>query len=247
MPGTPRGDPTARPGGTIVTVPSTDLVVTFDLFSALTDTRTGASAALGRIVAGRGWEVGAVALHDRWDRHNKALQRTARPPRTFRDLSLEALQRAYDDLGLPVGSADDDLTALWESAAEWPLWSDVADGVRAVADVAAVGILSNVDDVLVRRTRAFELVDPDLVLTSQGLGAYKPSPELYRGAADAVAPRRLVHVAASARDVRGALEAGLATIRLSRPGHVLDPDGPQPAVEVGHAADLPAAVTRLAG
>ena len=220
------------------------LVVTFDLFSALTDTRTGASAAFARLAAERGWDVDGVVLHDRWDRHNKALQRTARPPLTFRDLSLEALRRAYDDLDLP-GSADDDLTALWEDAADWPLWSDVADGVRAVAEVAAVGILSNVDDVLARRTRAWGLVDPELVLTSQGLGAYKPSVEIYRRAAEAVAPRRLVHVAASARDVRGALEAGIATLRLARPGHVVDPDGPQPAVEVTHAADLRAALARL--
>jgi 2-haloacid dehalogenase len=44
-----------------------------------------------------------------------------------------------------------------------------------------------------------------------------------------------VHVATSGRDVRGALEAGIDVIRLRRPGHRLDPDGPQPSRE---AADL---------
>ncbi|HEY1133252.1 MAG TPA: hypothetical protein VGE77_01630 [Nocardioides sp.] len=84
------------------------------------------------------------------------------------------------------------------------------------------------------------------MLTSERLGAYKPSPELYAAAAAAVAPETLVHVAASGRDVRGALEAGLATVRLVRPGHVLDPAGPRPPVEVTDAADLAGAVERAA-
>ena len=48
----------------------------------------------------------------------------------------------------------------------------------------------------------------------------------------------LVHVAASARDVRGALEAGLETVRLARPGHELDSAGPRPAREVDSLTEL---------
>ena len=77
-----------------------------------------------------------------------------------------------------------------------------------------------------------------MALTSQRLGAYKPNPAIYHAAVAAVFPEKLVHVAASARDVRGALEAGIATVRLARPGHALDPEGPRPALEVDNAADL---------
>jgi 2-haloacid dehalogenase len=38
-------------------------------------------------------------------------------------------------------------------------------------------------------------------------------------------------VATSARDVRGALEAGIRVVRLRRPGHQLDPAGPSPRDE----------------
>ncbi|MDR6174626.1 2-haloacid dehalogenase [Nocardioides zeae] len=226
------------------------MIVTFDLFSALTDSRSGASAFLGRLAAERGWAVSGEELYDCWDRHNKAAQRTARPPVTFRDLSGASLLRAYDELGLAADGrvdVDADLTALQASAADWPLWPDVAAGVAAVAARHRVGILSNVDDDLARTTRAHALVDPALVLTSQRLGAYKPSPELYAAAAVAVAPEPLVHVAASGRDVRGALEAGLATVRLVRPGHVVDPAGPVPPVEVADAGDLLRAVEEAAG
>lgn len=218
-------------------------VVTFDLFSALTDSRTGGARTFAAIAVERGWSVTGTDLYDRWDRHNKAGQRTARPPTTFHDLSRAALEQAYDELGLPAAAVAGDLARLEESVAHWPLWPDVEAGVRAVAEVAEVGILSNVDDALARRTRAWSLVDPDLVLTSQRLGAYKPDPAIYRAAVAAVAPRELVHVAASSRDVRGALEAGISTVRLARPGHVVDPDGPQPSVQVDDAADLRAALS----
>lgn len=221
------------------------VIVTFDLFSALTDSRSGAALVLGGLAAERGWPQSGEELYDRWDGHNKALQRTARPPLTFHDLSREALARAWDELGVDASYVDGDLATLEESVAEWPLWRDVAAGVAAVARDHRVGLLSNVDDALARRTRAHALVDPGLVLTSQRLGAYKPSPELYAAAAATVAPERLVHVAASARDVRGALEAGLATVRLARPGHVVDDAGPRPPVEVTDAAALAEAVAAL--
>ncbi len=221
------------------------MIVTFDLFSAATDTRTGAGAVLGAIAAERGWGPSGPDLYDAWDRRNKALQRTARAPRTFAEISAEALRAAYDDLGLDPDAAAGDLDRLHASAGEWPLWPDVAAGLHAVAEVARVGLLSNVDDDLARRTRAAALVEPELLLTSQRLGAFKPDPEIYRRAVAVATPERLVHVAASARDVRGALEAGIAVVRLARPGHVVDPDGPRPPVQVDDARDLADAVRSL--
>lgn len=222
------------------------MIVTFDLFSALTDSRTGASRTLDHVARRRGWSLTGEELYDAWDGHNKALQRTAEPPTSFRDVSLEALAAAYDTLGLDRGLAGADLATLHASLGDWPLWPDVAEGVAVVARTARVGLLSNVDDDLARLTRAHALVDPGLVLSSQRLGAFKPDPRIYTAAVDAAAPDRLVHVAASARDVRGALEAGVAVVRLVRPGHGVDPAGPPPTHEVADAADLAAVLRALA-
>lgn len=221
------------------------MIVTFDLFSAMTDTRRGASATFAAIAARRGWPQSGTELYDAWDLRNKQAQRTAvtEPWTSFRELSRRALAEAYTDLGLDA-DAGADLALLHETVPSWPLWPDIADGLRAVAShVDGVGILSNVDDDLVRATRAWELVDPALVLTSQRLGAYKPDPAIYLRARDRV--DGLVHVAASARDTRGALEAGIPVVRLAREGHRVDPDGPVPPVEVTDARDLPAALDRL--
>jgi 2-haloacid dehalogenase len=221
------------------------MIVTFDLFSALTDTRRGATATLAGIVAGRGCEAPADQLYDDWDRRNKQAQASAGPGTSFRDLSRDALASTWEAFGVagdPVADAD----RLLSHVGDWPLWPDVADGLPVVAGadgVRALGLLSNVDDDLVVATRAYRLVDPAWVLTSESLGASKPDPEIYRRALRRAGD--LVHVASSARDVRGALEAGIRTIRLVRPGHRTDPDGPAPGVEVDDVRDVPAALARL--
>lgn len=66
---------------------------------------------------------------------------------------------------------------------------------------------------------------------------------IYRRAVETVGS--MVHVATSARDVRGALEAGIPVVRLRRPGHALDPDGPRPTYEVRTVDDLPGALADL--
>ena len=214
------------------------MIVTFDLFSAMTNSRAGGSQTFGKLARSRGWEYTGEVLYDRWDAHNKAGQRTATAPTTFHDLSLRALRQTYVDFGLDISKANEDMVALENSVSEWPLWPDIADAVREIAERTRVGLLSNVDDRLARRTRAFRLIEPELALTSQRLGAFKPNPEIYQAAVAAVAPEKLVHIAASARDVRGALEAGITTVRLARPGHNLDAEGPKPRLEVEDAADL---------
>jgi FMN phosphatase YigB (HAD superfamily) len=93
---------------------------------------------------------------------------------------------------------------------------------------SGLGLLSNIDNELLAGTAVMRLgvFDPDLVVTSQRAQAYKPAPGLYHRAADLLGS--FVHVASSARDVRGAVGAGVACIRLHRPGHSLDVTGPAP-------------------
>jgi 2-haloacid dehalogenase len=212
------------------------VLVTFDLFSALIDSRTGGSAAFGRLVAAHGWDVAAGDLYDRWDAANKASQRDTAEWLSFTEHSRNALAAVYAGLGLD-GDADADTAVLLGSVGNWPLWPDVEVGLPHVAERWKVGVLSNVDDVVFARTRVAPLVEDGAVLTSERLGAYQPGREIYRRARER-AGGALTHVATSARDVRGALEAGLDVVRLRRPGHDLDPDGPAPGRTVEHVADL---------
>jgi len=208
-------------------------LVTFDLFSALIDSRTGASRILAGISAQRRWGIEGERVYDEWDRRNKASQRDAPTWIPFAEHCRRSLMATYADLRL-TGPAVVDAAMLLGSVGGWPLWPGVEAGLREIAVRHRVGILSNVDDDVFARTKVAGLVPDDAVLTSERLRAYKPGPEIYRRARER-AGGDLVHVATSARDVRGALEAGVDVIRLRRPGHALDPDGPEPRRE---AADL---------
>jgi 2-haloacid dehalogenase len=227
--------------------------VTFDLFSALIDARTGGAAALSAIAAGHGWDVEGTDLYDEWDTRNKAGQKDTpdddgSPWVPFAEHCRRALTATYAARGLGVDHAADDTRTLLGTLPDWPLWPDVATALPVVAQHHRVGVLSNVDDDLFSRTRVAPLVaelsDPGAVLTSERLRAYKPHRQLYRRAAEAGVD---VHVPASARDTRGALEAGLAVVRVRRPGHRVDPDGPQPEHEVTDLAELPDVLAGLTG
>lgn len=215
--------------------PGSGPVVTFDLFSALIDSRTGGGAALDRLARTHGWRVDGRQVYDRWDVLSKAAQREATTWATYAELAEQALTGVYAALDL-TGDPHADVMALLESVAEWPLWPDVADILPELAANHRLGILSNVDDDLFARTQVAALVDPALVMTSQRLQAYKPRRAMYDRAHRLLGP--MIHVATSARDVRGGLEADIAVVRLHRTGHMLDPDGMQPEHEAHNLSEL---------
>ena len=127
---------------------------------------------------------------------------------------------------------------------DWPLWPDVATGLPEVRRAGwRPGLLSSVDDDLFLSTAAAALVDHDVALTSERLGVYKPHAAVYHRAVELLGSP--VHVPTSARDVRGALEAGIPVVRMRRPGHEVDPDGPQPDHEVGSTHELPGVLATL--
>jgi 2-haloacid dehalogenase len=212
------------------------MLITFDLFSALVDSRAGASRVLAGIATQHGWRISGERLYDEWDRRNKASQRDEPEWIPFAEHCARSLTAAYDDLGL-TGRPAVDAAVLLGSVAGWPLWPDVAEELPGLAGAHRVGVLSNVDDDVFARTRVAPLVADADVLTSERLRAYKPHPAIYRRARER-AGGSLVHVATSARDVRGAMEAGIDVIRLRRPGHALDPAGPQPMHQVADLAEV---------
>ncbi len=223
----------------------TGRVVTFDLFSALLDSRSGGSAALDRLARARGWDVDGTQLYDAWDPRNKAAQRRCREWQPWRVPAGRAMAEAYDSLALR-GDPAQAVEALVASMPDWPLWPDVATGLPEVRRAGwRPGLLSSVDDHLFLSTAAASLVDHDVALTSERLGVYKPHAAVYHRAVELLGSP--VHVPTSARDVRGALEAGIPVVRMRRPGHEVDPDGPQPDHEVGSTHELPGVLATLPG
>lgn len=217
-------------------------LVTFDLFSALIDSRTGGSAAFAGLAERAGWRVSGDDLYVAWDRRNKKAQRDCTSWVPWREPAARAVAETYASFGLDA-DVSSGVEALVESMSSWPLWPDVAAGLRTLRTDFRIGLLSNVDDAIFLRTRAADLVDHEVAFTSQRLRAYKPHASIYLRAVEQAGT--MVHVATSARDVRGALEAGIPVVRLQRPGHALDPDGPRPTHEVTAVPELREALAAL--
>jgi 2-haloacid dehalogenase len=222
-------------------------IVTFDVFSALTDSRAGGSRFLQSAADANSWSVAGTTLYDRWDALNKQSHREVDPWASFADLSALALRATMLELELPPDEATALSRELLDSMTDWPLWPDVS--ARSLRDLPAsgLGLLSNIDDGLLAGTAAMRLgvFEPALVVTSERAQAYKPSAALYHRATELIGP--FVHVASSARDVGGSVSAGIRCIRLERPGHSLDPTGPAPLWTAHSVSELRDLVPLAAG
>ncbi|CAN5864271.1 hypothetical protein BH20ACT6_BH20ACT6_05380 [soil metagenome] len=218
-------------------------LVTFDVFSALVDSRHGAAQTLDGWAGERGWAVSGRAVYDRWDALNKSAHREVQSWLPYTELAETALAATYAQLDLQ-GEPATDTRALLASMADWPLWPDVEEGLAELSGHCRLGVLSNIDEDLLALTRVRTLpVDPTAVVASERVRAYKPAARMYAEAGRLLG--RFVHVASSARDVRGALEAGVAVVRLRRPGHSVDPAGPLPQHETSSTIGLAALITEV--
>lgn len=215
--------------------------VSFDVFSALLDSRQGAGRTFARVARERGWPHDGEELYVAWDARNKALHASTDGTVSFRELA----RRAMADV-LATLDAEDDAAAVTDAVladvGSWPTWPDVPEGLAAVTPRHPVALLSNIDDDVLALTSVGAMVPT--WITSERAGSFKPARGIYDHARG-VLGQDLVHVPASGRDVRGSLEAGLHVVRVVRPGYAVEPDGPQPSHEVDDLRDLPGVLDRL--
>jgi 2-haloalkanoic acid dehalogenase type II len=102
-----------------------------------------------------------------------------------------------------------------------PHWQPFADTATALEKLASagyrLGILSNVDDELLRGTLEHFPVDFDLLVTAEQVGSYKPDPGHFREARRRTAGRRWLHVAQSLfHDVEPAVTEDVPVVWINR-------------------------------
>lgn len=216
--------------------------VSFDVYSALVDSRRGGTRAFTEVVDAHSWDVDPAVLYDAWDAANKQAHASSGPHfLPFRELATGAMRTTLGDLELngdPTAITADVLASM----RHWPHWPDTPDALASVGADQPVALLTNIDDDLLAVTDVGAAIATRV--TSQQARAYKPHRAFYDHARH-VLGEDVVHVAASARDVRGSLEAGMRVVRIARPGHRVDPDGPQPTVEIDDLRELPAVLAQV--
>jgi 2-haloacid dehalogenase len=175
--------------------------VAFDLLTALIDSWT-----LWNAVAGSD-EVGL-----RWRRHYLELTYRAGAYVPYEGL----VERAAIETGLAAGHSAE-LARRWN---ELPPWPETHAVVSELARRVPLGIVTNCSQRLGLIAAQCAGGPFAAVVTAESVGYYKPRPETYRAALDAlgVAPSRTLFVAGSAADVPGARGAGMTVYWHNRIG-----------------------------
>jgi 2-haloalkanoic acid dehalogenase type II len=185
-------------------------IVTFDCYGTLIDWESGIYAAFR----------GAGLDHDRADVLHAYAEHepiAERPPfRPYREVLAETAGRVAHALGWEAR----DTSFLAESLPSWQPFPDTNAALERLRGAGIrLGILSNVDDDLLRETRKHFSVDFDLVITAQQVRSYKPGHAHFLAARKAIGGARWLHAAESNyHDVVPANELGIENAWINRRG-----------------------------
>ena len=174
--------------------------VLFDLFSGLLDSQPAYDEV-----------AGSAELGGRWRREHSRLSYLAGDYRPFDDVVAEAAGR-------------DRAPALVARLGELEPWPEAPAVLAQLRTTVKLGVVTNCSEELGRKAAVRVGVPFDVVATAQAAGAYKPRPEPYLLALEALKldPSRTLFVAGSPDDIAGAERVGMPVYWHNRRGLELD-------------------------
>jgi 2-haloacid dehalogenase len=208
--------------------------VVFDVLGTMVDEARGLADAIREAAP----DADTDALLDLWQRHVEREQdrivKGERPFATADAIDSEAAGAVAERAGVTDAAA---LARLASAGRRHPAWDDSAAGLERLARRYPVLALSNANRAALLHLSANAGLRWHQALSAEDARTYKPAPEVYRLAVEAVGcpPERLLMVAAHAWDLRGAQAVGMRTAYLRRP--VGDPPAPGDAFD-RHAESL---------
>jgi 2-haloalkanoic acid dehalogenase type II len=175
--------------------------VVFDLLTALLDSWTLWNSIAGSDAAGLAWRKRYLELTYGCGSY--------RPYETL-------VREAAIDAGLPAARGDD-LERRWGELAPWP---EVPAVLAELSAKLPLAVATNCSNRLGRQAADRTGARFAVVATAEGVGFYKPRPEVYRAVLDQLgtAPSRTLFVAGSASDVPGAKGVGMPVYWHNRIG-----------------------------
>jgi len=154
-------------------------------------------------------------------------------------------RRVLRSLDVPIG--EDERSPLPTSLADWVPFPEVPAALRALRERGRkIAILSNVDRDLLQHSIARLGLSPDLAITAQDAGSYKPAIGHWQKFLERSGAKteRTVHVGASQyHDIRAASALGFRTVFIDRHGEPLDSS---PTRVLRDLATLPDVIDELA-
>ena len=217
-------------------------VITFDCYGTLVDWEGGISAAIVAAASRAGIAIEPSTALQLYMEIEPVVE--AEAYRSYRDVLTETARRVAARLEWTISGPE--AAFLPDSLPEWPVFEDTRAGLLQLVEAGhRLGILSNVDDDLLAATlRRLDVpFDPDLIVSAQAVGSYKPSHGHFLEARRRIGGGRWLHAAQSwFHDVVPALELGIPVAWVNRNGEA-PRDGLLPDLDVPSVAELAAALT----
>ncbi|MSP61967.1 MAG: haloacid dehalogenase type II [Myxococcales bacterium] len=213
--------------------------ITFDCYGTLIDWEAGIRAYVAPHLqrASRG-TVTIDAWFARWEEIQFSLLTPWRP---YRDVLAESFDRTMRAFELEVFA--DGGPGLVHSLAEWRPFPDTVPALRRLGRGRRLGIISNIDHLLLADTLGQLAAPFSLLVTAEEARAYKPDPAPFRLALAriGVPPSSILHAAFGWKyDLAAARAVGMRTCFVNRSGGPR-PAGEPPDLEVPSLAALAAA------
>ena len=211
-------------------------VVTFDCYGTLIDWETGIWSAFREAAAHDGVTLDRETLVAAYHAIEPRVQ--AGPFRRYRDVLAETARRVAAECGWTISRERGSF--LPESLGSWPPFADTNPALERLADRLRLGILSNVDEDLLDRTRSRLAVEFDFWVTADRVESYKPDLAHFEAARPYVGdPAGWLHVAQSLfHDVGPANCVDVPVVWVNRKREKRPAEGAVPDREVPDLASL---------
>jgi 2-haloalkanoic acid dehalogenase type II len=191
-------------------------VITFDCYGTLVDWESGIGDAFVAAAESAGVVVDATEALRLYMEIEPRVQ--AEAFLSYRRVLTETAGRVLGRLGVVANAEASGFLAA--SLPEWPVFDDTRTGLLRLSEAGyRLGILSNVDDDLLEasRRRIDVPFDPDLVVTAEQVGSYKPAHGHFHEARRRIGGAPWLHAAQSwFHDVAPAVELGIPVAWVNR-------------------------------
>ena len=195
--------------------------LTFDIFGTVVDWRSGIVAEGRRLGALHGidadWEQVADAWRALYAPYMGKVRLGELPWTNFDRLHRLSLDQVIAELSIEGfdEATREEFTSAWERLRAWP---DVAAGLETLGRLFTVATLSNGNRSQQEALMRFTGLKFQRLISAEDFKHYKPDPEVYLGAADALGlePGQVMMVAAHKLDLRAAQAAGLKAAFVER-------------------------------
>jgi 2-haloacid dehalogenase len=196
--------------------------LTFDVFGTVVDWRSTIIREGQRLGEAKGIRLDWARFADAWRAgYQPAMQRVRTGELPWQN--IDALHRLIlDELLVQFGLTGlseaeiDELNRVWHRLEPW---SDVKSGLERLRRRFVLATLSNGNVALLVNMAKHADLRWDCILSAELIKAYKPDPEVYKGAAELLGlqPHQVMMVAAHKGDLKAAQAVGLRTAFVYRP------------------------------